>query len=61
MGPLGAAKQKRRPLAIRRKREARDDESDVEEEEDKDAKEERNSSKTKAVFGNSEEKRGARG
>ena len=47
MGPLGAAKQKRRPLAIRRKREARDDESDVEEEEDKDAKEERNSSKKK--------------
>ena len=48
MGPLGA-KQKRRPLAIRRKREARDDESDVEEEEDKeeDAKEERNSSKKK--------------
>ena len=47
MGPLGA-KQKRRPLAIRRKR---DDESDVEEEEkdDKreDAKEERPSSKKK--------------
>ena len=50
MGPLGAAKQKRRPLAIRRKREARDDESDGEEEEDnkeEDAKEERNSSKKK--------------
>ena len=50
MGPVGAAKQKRRPfLAIRRKREAREDESDVEEEEeeDKDAKEERKSSKKK--------------
>ena len=47
MGPLGA-KQKRRG-AIRRKREARDDESDLEDKEDKeeDAKEERNSSKKK--------------
>jgi len=48
MGPLGAGKQKRRG-AIRRKREARDDESDLEDKEDKeeDAKEERNSSKKK--------------
>ena len=47
MGPLGA-KQKRRPLAIRRKREARDDERDLEEEDkEEDAKEERNSSKKK--------------